>query len=180
MRYSELDETRLPDFVSGYLQPLASMIQKARHRGYGPLDFNTWGDGLFCVFDSMLKAGKFALALQQLTISGKWRIRGSPSKLKLRIALHAGPVYRIPDPALPKDSFIGTNLNFAARMEPVTPPGEVSCSRAFAALAAAEGVQDFACEYLGETLFPKGFGIHPLYLLKAPSGSERRRPVGAM
>lgn len=166
MRFSELDETRLPDFVSGYLQPLASMIQQARHRGYGPLDFNTWGDGLFCVFDSMLKAGKFALALQHLTVSGEWRITGSAEKLKLRIALHAGPVYRIPDPVYPKDSFIGTNLNFAARMEPVTPPGEVSCSQAFAALAAAEGVQDFVCEFLDGVVFPKGFGTHPLYVLK--------------
>lgn len=166
MRFSELNETLLPDFVSGYLQPLASMIQQARHRGYGPLDFNTWGDGLFCVFDSMLKAGKFALALQHLTVSGEWRITGSAEKLKLRIALHAGPVYRIPDPVYPKDSFIGTNLNFAARMEPVTPVGEISCSQAFAALAAAEGVQDFVCEFLGEILFPKGYGTHPLYVLK--------------
>jgi class 3 adenylate cyclase len=172
MRFSELDETRLPDFVSGYLHPLASMIQKARHLGYGPLDFNTWGDGLFCVFDSMLKAGKFALALQQLTVSGEWRITGSNEKLKLRIALHAGPVYRIPDPVYPKDSFIGTNLNFAARMEPVTPPGEVSCSQAFAALAAAEGVQDFVCEFLDEVVFPKGFGTHPLYVLKPRSNAQ--------
>ena len=169
MRFSELDETRLPDFVSGYLQPLASMIQQARHRGYGPLDFNTWGDGLFCVFDSMLKAGKFALGLQHLTVSGEWRITGSAEKLKLRIALHAGPIYRIPDPVYPKDSFIGTNVNFAARMEPVTPPGEISCSQAFAALAAAEGVQDFVCEFLDEVVFPKGYGTHPLYVLKPRS-----------
>ncbi|HWM26444.1 MAG TPA: adenylate/guanylate cyclase domain-containing protein [Chthoniobacterales bacterium] len=169
MRYGELDETRLPDFVSGFLQPLGSMIQKARHLGYGPLDFNTWGDGLFCVFDSMLKAGRFALALQQVTISGEWRITGSVEKLKLRIALHAGPIYRIPDPVFPKDGFIGTNVNFAARMEPVTPPGEISCSQAFAALAAAEGVQDFRCEFLRETVFPKGAGTHPLYLLKRRS-----------
>jgi class 3 adenylate cyclase len=165
IRYSELDETRLPDFVSGYLQPLASMIQTARHCGYGPLDFNTWGDGLFCAFDSMLKAGKFALALQHLTVSGKWKTARSAAELKLRIALHAGPVYRIPDPFFPKDSFIGTNLNFAARMEPVTPPGEVSCSQAFAALAASEGVEDFSIKFLGETVLPKGAGTHPLYLL---------------
>jgi class 3 adenylate cyclase len=177
MRFSELDETRLPDFVSGYLQPLASMIQRARHLGYGPLDFNTWGDGLFCVFDSVLKAGKFALALQHLTVSGKWRITGSTGKLKLRIALHAGPVYRIQDPVYPKDSFIGTNLNFTARMEPVTPPGEVSCSRAFAALAAAEGVQDFICRFLAEIKFPKDAGTHPLYVLQprsALNGKTRR------
>jgi class 3 adenylate cyclase len=175
MRYSELDETRLPNFVSGYLQPLASMIQTARHGGYGPLDFETWGDGLFCVFDSVLKAGNFALALQQLTVSGKWRITGSAGTLRLRIALHAGPVYRIPDPVYPKDKFIGTNLNFAARMEPVTPPGEIFCSQAFAALAASEGVADFLCEPVGKIKFAKKFGSYPLYVLK-PSRVARRKP----
>lgn len=174
MRFSELDELRLPDFVSGYLQPLSSTIQKARHLGYGPLDFNTWGDGLFCVFDTMLKAGKFALALQHLTVSGKWKLRGSAENLKLRIALHAGPVYRIQDPVYPKDSFIGTNLNFAARMEPVTPPGEVSCSQGFAALAATEGVRDFVCEFVGKRRLHKRAGIHPLYILK-PRRHPRRK-----
>lgn len=172
MRFSDLDETRLPDFVSGYLQRLASRIQQARHGGYGPLDFNTWGDGLFCVFDTMLKAGKFALALQQLVVSGRWRLtRGE--KLKLRIALHAGPVYRIPDPVFPKDTFIGTNITFTARMEPATPPGKVYCSQAFAALAATEGVQDFVCEYVGEIPLHKDAGIHPLYAVKSASGTPR-------
>lgn len=174
MRFSELDETKLPDFVSGYLQPLANMIQIARHQGYGPLDFNTWGDGLFCIFDSMLKAGRFALELQHLTVSGKWKIAGSAEKLKLRIALHAGPVYRIPDPVFPKDSFIGTNVNFAARMECVTTPGEVFCSQAFAALAATEGVHEFLCKYVGKIPFPKGAGTHPLYVLTRRSGRQQK------
>ncbi len=177
-RFSELDETKLPDFVSGFLQPLASRIQQARHGGYGPLDFNTWGDGLFCVFDSMLKAGMFALALQRLTVSGRWKLTGSREKLKLRIALHAGPIYRIPDPVFPKDAFIGTNINFAARMEPVTPPGEVYCSQAFAALAAAEGVRDFVCDYVGEIPLPKAAGTHALYALKPKLGvGPKSRPT---
>ena len=173
MRFSDLDETKLPDFVSGYLQPLAALIQQARHGAYGPLDFNTWGDGLFCVFDSMLKAGTFALALQQLVVSGKWKITGSTEKLKLRVALHAGPVYRIPDPVFPKDTFIGTNINFAARMEPVTPPGEVACSQTFAALAASEGVQAFVCEYIGEKELPKGAGRHPIYVVRPRAAPKR-------
>jgi len=171
MRFSKLDETKLPDFVTGYLQPLARMIQEARQGGYGPLDFNTWGDGLFCTFDTMLKAGRFALEMQKLTVSGKWKLARSARKLKLRIALHAGPVYRIPDPLFPKDTFLGTNVNFAARIEPATEPGEIYCSQAFAALAAAEGVQDFVCESVGKKELPKTPGIHPLYALKPRPGA---------
>lgn len=166
MQFSQLDETKIPDFISGYMQPLASLIQQARHTGYGPLDYNTWGDGLFCIFDSMRKAGRFALSLQQLVISGKWRVKGDLGNLKLRIALHAGPVYRIPDPIYPKETFMGTNITFAARMEPKTPPGEIYCSQAFAALAATEGVLEFGCEYVGKRQLSKGAGTHPMYVLK--------------
>lgn len=148
--FSKLDETKLPNFITGYLQPLARTIQFARHNGYGPLDFNTWGDGLFCIFDSLFKAGQFALEMQRLVVSGQWQLTRGAEKLRLRIALHAGPVYRIPDPIFPKDTFLGTNINFAARIEPVTPPGEIYCSEAFAALAAVEGAQDFAFKYVGK------------------------------
>lgn len=164
-QFSKLDEASLPDFVNGYLQPLAGIIQRARHGGYGPLDFNTWGDGLFCVFDSMLKACRFALGLRQLTASSGW-IRANPEEsLSLRIALHAGPVYRIPDPVFPKDTFVGTNISLAARIEPVTEPGEIYCSQTFAALAAAEGVRDFGFECLGERALSKSAGRLTLYRL---------------
>ena len=169
MRFSDLDETKIPLFVKGYLNPLATLVQQARQGGYGPLDFNTWGDGLFCVFDSMLKAGEFALKLQQFTGSGDWRVEGNADNLKLRIALHAGPVYRVPDPIFPKEMFIGTNVNLAARMEPKTPPGEVYCSQTFAALAAVEGVRDFTCTYVNKIALPKNAGEHLIYALKPAS-----------
>ena len=93
-------------------------------------------------------------------------ITGSADTLKLRIALHAGPVYRLPDPIFPNDTFLGTNVNFAARIEPKTEPGEIYCSQTFAALSAAEGVQDYVCDYVGRKKLPKVPGTHPLYVLK--------------
>jgi class 3 adenylate cyclase len=169
MRFSKLDEARLPGFVTGYLQPLGNLIQVARHGGYGPLDFNTWGDGLYCVFDTMLKAGKFALEMQKLTESGKWSLGRKRRPIRLRIALHAGPVYRIPDPIFPRDTFFGTNISFAARIEPATEPGQVYCSQTFAAFAACEGVRDFVCDPIGKKRLPKGAGTHPLYALRQES-----------
>lgn len=165
VRFSKLDETALPDFVTQYLQPLAGIIQAARHGGYGPLDFNTWGDGLFCVFDSMLKACRLAVAMRHLTASGDWMQDGAGESLALRIALHAGPVYRIPDPVFPKDTFVGTNISLAARIEPATEPGEIYCSQAFAALAAAEGIRDYGFECLGERRLAKDAGTLTLYRL---------------
>jgi hypothetical protein len=58
----------------------------------------------------------------------------------LRIALHAGPVYSCIDPVTGNPNYIGSQVSHAARIEPVTPPGQVYASQAFAALAAAQRV----------------------------------------
>jgi class 3 adenylate cyclase len=44
----------------------------------------------------------------------------------------------------------------AARIEPITPPGSVYASEAFAATLAASGRQDCALEYVGEVSLAKG------------------------
>ena len=83
-----------------------------------------------------------------------------------RIALHAGPVYRFNDPLMRKFSYTGSHVNQAARMEPITPPGEVYASQAFAALVAAEGRGDFSCEYAGQMNLAKNYGRFPMYHLR--------------
>jgi class 3 adenylate cyclase len=66
----------------------------------------------------------------------------------------------------------------AARIEPVTPPGQVYVSEAFAAAAAARGVQVFTCDYVGRLPLAKGYGDYPLYHLRWASEHKGRRPVG--
>ena len=81
----------------------------------------------------------------------------------MRIGLHAGPVYQIYDPIIGQWSYIGSHVTQAARMEPRTPPGEIYASRTFAALAAAEQVREFICEYTGIVELAKGYGQLPAY-----------------
>jgi class 3 adenylate cyclase len=181
--FSGLNEETLPEFLARYLKPLSLLIEEFRSKGIGPIDFRTWGDGLYCGFDSVGKAGRFALELQKLPTAGRWKLEGVGEELKLRIGLHAGSVYRIPDskalseisgifqnmPGTFEGTFQGTNLNFAARIEPVTPNGEIYCSDVFAALSAVEGVTDFACEYVGKVQLAKNAGVHPMYVLRGKS-----------
>ena len=54
-------------------------------------------------------------------------------------------------------------VEFAARIEPITPPGQVYASQAFAALAAAQGVTEFTCDYVGQTPLAKGYGTFATY-----------------
>ena len=68
---------------------------------------------------------------------------------KLRIGLHAGPVYRYFDPIIGKENFIGSHVNRAARIEPVTVAGCAFTSEQFAAVLAVEPHHEFVCEYVG-------------------------------
>src|SRR5262249_52801167 len=94
-----------------------------RRRPRGQLSRNTWGGGLYYVFRSVAEAGRFALDLRDMTASTDWTRHGFPHALSLRIGLHAGPVYVLPDPVLRRTSYNGSHVNWAARIEPITVPG---------------------------------------------------------
>ncbi len=56
-----------------------------------------------------------------------------------------------------------SHVNRAARIEPITPPGQVYASEAFAALSAVRCPDSFVCEYVGQTPLAKGYGTFPAY-----------------
>jgi class 3 adenylate cyclase len=130
---------------------------------------NTWGDGLYFVFSDVDLAGQFALALADLAASTNWREKGLSSEIGLRIGLHAGPAYEFDDPITGDRTYSGTHVSRAARIEPITPRGQVYASEAFAALAAARGTKNFVCDYVGQTPMAKGYGTLPTYHVRLVS-----------
>jgi class 3 adenylate cyclase len=166
VNFSKLTEEQVPKFVKYFLGAIADLLKRSPNAS---VVRNTWGDGLYFVFETVRDAGLFALDLCDLVTSTRWADRGLPPTLSLRIALHAGPVYRCEDPITKQLNYTGTHVSRAARIEPITPPGQVYASQAFAALASAQRVTDFVCEYVKHAAFAKGHGTFPTYLL-------RRRP----
>ncbi|HJR06609.1 MAG TPA: TRAFs-binding domain-containing protein [Pyrinomonadaceae bacterium] len=160
VNFSKLTEAQIPVFVRDFLGAVGTLVSNFQP---APLLKNTWGDGLYLVFEDVQSAGRFALDLSDLLNATDWTERGLPADLNLRIALHAGPVYGCTDPVTQKDNFIGTHVSRAARIEPITPPGQVYASQAFAALAAAQRVADFTCDYVGQTPLAKKYGTFPTY-----------------
>ncbi|NJL47298.1 MAG: hypothetical protein HC929_07145 [Leptolyngbyaceae cyanobacterium SM2_5_2] len=77
----------------------------------------------------MEQAGLFALGLCELMQNTDWQRYGLPADMNLRIALHAGPVYRNVDPITGQVNYIGNHVNHAARIEPITPPGRCTPAR---------------------------------------------------
>jgi class 3 adenylate cyclase len=158
--YSKMTELEIPCFVQQFLGAIAALdAASSRH----PVQKHTWGDAFYFVFEQIEDAGRFALRLSSLIDEIDWKEKGIVSPIELRIALHAGPVYLCDDPIVQRPNFCGTHVSLAARMEPVTPPGEVYVSQPFAALAKAQGISSFSCEYVGQLPLAKGYGVFPLY-----------------
>jgi len=132
---------------------------------FTPLMKNTWGDGLFFVFSSVAEAGLFAIELRDRVRSTDWSKKGLPEELNLRIALHAGPIYPCTDPVTGRPNYVGPHVSRAARIEPITPIGQIYASQSFAALIAAEGVRKIRCEYVGQTSMAKKYGTFPTYVV---------------
>lgn len=160
VNFSKLTEPQIPRFLNHFLGAIGKLLAKSSH---APLIKNTWGDGLYFVFSNVREAGLFALELCDLMVDTEWSAKGLPKAINLRIALHAGPVYSCIDPVTGQPTYTGTHVSRAARIEPITPPGQVYASQAFAALAAAHGLSEFTCDYVGQTPLAKGYGTFATY-----------------
>jgi class 3 adenylate cyclase len=158
--FSKLPESEVPRFVQHFLGAIGQLSETFSE---SIMAKNTWGDGLYFVFSDVDLAGKFALRLADLVATTKWNEKGLPADLSLRIALHAGPVYEFDDPITGSRTYGGTHVSRAARIEPITPAGQVYASEAFAALAAACRTSSFSCDYVGQTPLAKGYGTLPTY-----------------
>jgi class 3 adenylate cyclase/tetratricopeptide (TPR) repeat protein len=164
--YSKLPETVIPKYVAQFNQRVSRLMADS---SAAPVNVNTWGDGLFFVFNGVEDAGRFALDLRDLVINTDWVECGLPRQLSIRIGVHAGPVYVNFDPIVREISFTGAHVSRAARIEPITHEGEVFTSEEFAALAAADESKGFSCDLVGTTALAKSYGLFRVYSLERSS-----------
>ncbi len=156
--YSKLTEEQIPYFVRDFMGSIAAFIAESPVK---PVTRNSWGDAVYLVFEAVEDAGTFAIGLRDRLCDARQGSDKFSSNLDLRIALHAGPVYFCHDPITGQANCFGTHVNLVARMEPITPPGQIYASQAFAALTADS--KSFTYEYVGEIPLAKGFGTFPTY-----------------
>lgn len=166
--FSKLSEEEVPLFVTHFLGLVGELADRSPHP---PLVRNTWGDGLYFVFGYARDAGRFALELCERVAAMNWKEKGLRD-LNLRVGLHVGPVYECIDPVTKSRNYIGTHVSRAARIEPITPPGSVYASQAFAAVAAVEQVKEFTCDYVGRIGMAKNYGAFPTYVVRRQTASD--------
>jgi class 3 adenylate cyclase len=161
--FGRLHDAFAPLFHAHFLAIVAAEIEACAAK---PLEANTWGDALYVVFESVHDGAEFALGLLGRMLEVDWTAAGLSETSQIRIALHAGPVFCGFDPIMGRDNYFGSSVTKTARIEPVTPPGMVYASEAFAATLAASGKDDFTFEYMGRLALAKGYGESRIYRLE--------------
>jgi len=161
--FSTLDEEQSPAFFLHFLATIKLEIQNST---LPPSFVNTWGDGLFVVFDDIGDAADFAVRLRDAVRHRDWTEVGLPDDMGMRLGMHTGPVFEAQDPVIDSVNFFGFHVNRAARIEPLAGKNEIWCSEQAAALLEAQGVPTFYTEFLGEHQLPKAHGKIPLYRLE--------------
>jgi len=158
--YSRIPDRLIPEFIRHWFGMAGRLLQKYSEH---VLVKNTWGDALYIVFNDIQAAGQFAMELKHKARQIRGKPEDLPEDIGLRISLHAGPAYKFTDPVTAKANYSGAHVSWTARIEPITPPGEVYASEPFAAIAAVEGARGFRCEYVGMTSLAKGYGTFATY-----------------
>jgi tetratricopeptide repeat protein/adenylate/guanylate cyclase family protein len=161
--YSRLHDAFAPLFQQRFLEIGAEAIAASAQK---PLEAKTWGDAVYAVFDRPQDGAEFALRFLERMLAVDWTAAGLSDSSQVRIALHAGPVFRGHDPVTHADSHFGSAVTRAARIEPVTPPGMIYASEAFAATLAATGQTAYALEYVGNLALAKRYGESRIYRLE--------------
>jgi len=162
--FSKLGRAQLKEFYEHVLSTVGDVVD-AIPACDSPCARNTWGDGLFLAFNSVLAAAQFSLRLQAALRDLGEEQGGVASKIRLRLAVHYGPTLSVTDPVTKQPNVVGMHVSRAARLEPATAPGEVYASEAFASRLMLEQDTGLACQYLKNLPWAKGYGVFPTFRL---------------
>ena len=124
---------------------------------------NTWGDAIHFVIPDVRSAAEICLAVQRRLQAVDGHLLGRDEAPTMRIGAHYGPVFEGWDPIAAHRTYYGRALSRAARIEPITPPGTVYVTEAFAAILLLESRGDFTCTYVGQVPLAKGYGTFRMY-----------------
>lgn len=164
--FGGLRDDQIPAFIETVMGRMAKAVEWL---AAPPTHVETWGDGLFLVFDRPIDAALAALALLEGHKSLDLRALGLPKSLGLRVAGHYGPVHLRRHPLTHAPAVIGTHVVVAARIEPDVAPGSAGVSEALAGALATFHGDAVACGYVGRTQGRKGFPATPIFSLsRAP------------
>lgn len=166
--FSRLPEPVMPQFWSEVMGRCGAVL--AAHRAEIKCQ-NTWGDALYLALEDVRAAAAVLCALQDVLAGIDAAELGLPPGSGMRIAAHYGSVYEVDDPVTGLPNYYGTEVSRAARVEPITPPGQVYVTEPMAAAIEMTCREDYACRYVGRLALAKDFGVERIYRLERTGGA---------
>ena len=160
--FGALSDDQIPAFIEVVMGQMAKVVEGL---AAPPGHVETWGDGLFLVFDRPIDAALAALSLLEAHRALDLRAQGLPRSLGLRIGGHYGPVHLRTNPLTKTPAVIGAHVVVAARIEPDVAPGSACVSEALAGALAAFHGDRVSCGYVGRTQGRKGFSATAIFNL---------------
>lgn len=160
--FGALRDDQIPAFMDRVMGRLAEVVEGLEAQ---PRHIETWGDGLFLVFDQPIDAALAALDLLEAYRAVDLSAFGLPRSLGLRIGGHYGPVHLRTNPLTKAPAVVGANVVVAARIEPDAAPGSAYVSEALAGALATFHEDRVRCGYVGRTQGRKGFPATPIFNL---------------
>ncbi|WP_244286774.1 adenylate/guanylate cyclase domain-containing protein [Caulobacter radicis] len=152
--FGALHDAQVPAFfevvMAGMAEAIAGLAAPPEH-------VETWGDGVFLVFDRPSDAAEAALVLLEAHRRLNLRARGLPRHLALRIGGHYGPVHLRVNPITGAQAVVGAHVVVAARIEPDVAPGAAYVSEAMAGMLATRHADQYRFGYVGRTTPRKSF-----------------------
>lgn len=169
--FGSLRDDQIPAFFTVVMAEIAQAISSLARP---PEHVETWGDGVFLVFDQPVDAAEAALTMLAAHRRLNLRARGLPRWLALRIGGHYGPVHLRTNPILGNLAVVGAHVVVAARIEPNVAPGSVYVSEAFAGALATFHADRFRCGYVGRTKARRDFEPLSIFNLVRRDGLNTR------
>jgi adenylate cyclase len=160
--YSRLGERDLPLFMRVVMGRIGEVLDDFGDH----VEFrNSWGDAIYAIIDDPPVAAQVALALRDSLAELPPALAPAGETAGMRLGLHFGPIYVGTDRVTRTRLWYGGEVNRTARIEPITPVGDVYCTEAFAAALLVEGCDDCTFSSIGPQRLAKGFGEVELYRL---------------
>ena len=157
---SKLPERQCVDLFAALYRRVSEHLGAARSL----LECNTWGDAVFLVFHDIVEAAEAALEIRRITDR---LLENNPElDISFRIACHYGLAFEIHDCVRNVRAFTGSSVTKVARIEPVTPPGNVYVTASFAGKLAASRPDAYTLEPVGQIALAKSFGRERVFNLR--------------
>lgn len=152
--YSRLEQPGLLRFHETVMPALATRL-----KDHGWDYCNTWGDAIVLGGKDARSVANMALEMRDFFANYDWAGKELPP-LDVRISVHVGEHYVGEDPFTESGLIVGTTVITAARVEPITLPGQIwTTEEAALAIGKLSGANDrFGLDQIGEITLPKGYG----------------------